>query len=70
MKPELFGASESMIVRIAKYTADLANDSVELIAPFTCGDVPARSTVSSSPFTCNVTFTGTGSPAVMPSSSR
>jgi hypothetical protein len=27
---------------LAKYTAERANDNVELIAPLTCGELPAR----------------------------
>src|SRR3972149_1660512 len=60
MKPELFGASDSMIARIAKYTADRAKDNVELIAPLTCGELPARSAVSSSCATRSVALTVTG----------
>ena len=69
MKPALLGASELMIARMAKYTADFANESVELIAPLTCGELPVRSTSSSSPLTCSVTLTVTGTFGVMPSSS-
>ena len=61
--PALFGASEDITDRSAKYTADFTNESVQLIAP-------AKSNVTSSSRTSTATRIGTGRSGCTPLSSR
>ena len=68
--PALFGASEDITDRSAKYTADFTNESVQLIAPATCGELPAKSNITSSSRTSTATRIGTGQSGCTPSSSR
>ena len=68
--PELFGASESMTDRSAKYTAERTKDRVQLIAPRTWGELPAKSNTTSLPRTSTATRIGIGSSGFTPSSSR
>ena len=51
------------------YVAARVNDSVLLMAPLTCGDVPVQSAVIRSPCLARVTVSGMGLPNSMPSSS-
>ena len=59
-----------MIERSAKYTADRTKDSVQLMAPRTCEELPAKSKTTSLPRTSTATRMGTGSSRITPSSSR
>ena len=58
-QPSLLGTGVRIRERTAMYTAERANDGVQLMAPLTCADEPVKSKRTRSPRISTRTFTGT-----------